>query len=281
MDFLNKLLNPFGKNKNRKYQDLSKDSKKVAARPPSELLLCARDVAGMQIQKHMSILNDCRWIRAEYVYPAFDSMNFIYKNKIFSVIIDIQDKDENSYLPDTYIKRQLLASKEYNLIPCKFPVTIDNPLNPDIKTLKSLNQGWNLYNTKTDEAVIPEHLATTENIKMSDWEIRNFAIIFVRKYLEANHCKVLSYQDTLEVDPQIWFEDMNGKKCWIVVRCVKSPEKEAAKPEQLNEIIRRCFTTDGFFAGIVLKSVSDDGELYRGGRVEIDFNGLEKIHSVL
>lgn len=281
MDFLRKLLNPFGKNKKRKFQDLSKESKKVSSNPPSELLLCSRDIAGLQIQQHMNLLNDCRWIRAEYTFPAFDSMNFIYKNKVFSIIIDIQDYSGNSYLPDTYVKRQLLAAKEHNLIPCKFPVVVDNPHNPNLNTAKALNKGWNLYNTETNENIIPEHLATTENIKMSEWEKRNFAVIFVRKYLEAKRLKVLSYQDTMEVDPQMWFEDENNKKCWIVIRCSKFPESEPPKPDNLKEIIRRCFSYDGYYTNIILKSLSDDNELYRNGSVKIDFKGLEKIHSVI
>ncbi|MCD8378637.1 MAG: hypothetical protein LUB59_07620 [Candidatus Gastranaerophilales bacterium] len=285
MDILRKLLNPFGKGDGKKhqYQDLSKESKQVSSVPPSKILLYARDIAGVQIQQFMSILNNCRWLRAEYTYPAFDSMNFIYKNKIFSVIIDIQDENGISYLPDNYIKRQLLASRQHNLVPCKFPVTVDNPHNPDLSTAKALNKGWNLFHTETGEPIIPEHLATTEKVLMSEWEMRNFAIIFTRKHLEAKKMKILSFQDTLEVDPQLWFVDSNGNKCWAVVRCAKSPEKEAQKPKQLNEIIRRCFKNNGYFAGLVLipQDIDADGQLYRGANVKIEFTGLEKIHSVL
>lgn len=284
MDILRRLLNPLGdeKVKKREYKDLSKDSKQVTARPPSDLLLYSRDIAGTQIQKHMLILNNCKWIRAEYTYPAFDSMNFIYKNRVFSIIIDIQDFEGNSYLPEEYIKRQIYASKKNNLIPCKFPVLVDNPHNPDFKTVRALRDGWNLYHTETNEIIIPEHIATTDKIVMSEWEMRNFAITFVRKYLQAKQLKMLSFQDTLEVDPQIWFEDANGEKCWIVVRCAKHPETEAEKPEKLNEIVRRCFTKDGYFAGVVLYPVNkdeNDKELYRNGNVNIEFKGLEKIHT--
>lgn len=280
MDFIKNLFNPLNKNKKREYKDLSKDSKQVVTPQPSDLLIYARDIAGVQIQKHMQLLNNCKWIRAEYTYPAFDSMNFIYKNKVFSIIIDIQDKSGNSYLPEQYIKRQLLASKQHNLIPCKFPVCVDNPTNPNMNTIKSLHNGWNLFNTETDEEIIPEHLATTEKIELSRWEMRNFAITYLRRIFETQHLKVLSFQDTLEVDPQMWFEDSNGKKCWLIIRCETTPKEKAEKPEKLNEIIRRCFTYDGYFAGIVLKPLDDD-KLYRGSRVNIEFNGLEKIHSVL
>ncbi len=94
MDFIKNLFNPLNKNKKREYKDLSKDSKQVVTPQPSDLLIYARNIAGVQIQKHMQLLNDCKWIRAEYTYPAFDSMNFIYKNKVFSIIIDIRMPDK-------------------------------------------------------------------------------------------------------------------------------------------------------------------------------------------
>ena len=91
MGIMDKFLNPLGDKKPGAYQDISKDSQRVASAPPSELLLYCRDLAGVQIQRNMNLLNDCRWVRQEYTYPAFDSMNFVYKNQIFSVVIDILD----------------------------------------------------------------------------------------------------------------------------------------------------------------------------------------------
>lgn len=279
MDLLNKIFK-IKQKRSKEYQDLSKDSKKVPTHQPSDLLLYARDIAGSNIQKRMTLLNECRWIRAEYTYPAFDNMNFIYKNKIFSVIIEIQDEEGNSYIPEEYVKRQLNASKKYNLIPCKFPVVVDNPHEPDFETVKPKNNGWNLYHTKTNEIITPEHMATTDKIKMSEWEMRNFGIVFVRKYLSAKQLKVLSFQDTLEVDPQIWFEDANGKKCWLLVRCAQKSNNKIPKPNKLNEIIRRCFKNNGYFAGVSLEAI-DEKHLYRGGKINIEFEGIEKIHSVL
>lgn len=284
MEFLNKILNPLKGKRSGKYQDISKDSKQVAPNTPSKLLLFSRDIAGTQIQKNMAILNDCRWIRAEYTYPAFDSMNFIYKNKVFSVIIDIQDEEGKSYLPEVYAQRQLYAAKEHNLIPCKFVVIIDNAEEPDFEKVRAKSGGWNLYHTETNEEIIPEHLATVEPTEMSEWELRNFTIRFVMKLLKSQNMKIHSFQDTLEVDPQIWFETPEGKKCWVIVRHALSPEKEAKKPDKLKEIIRRCFKYDGYFAGILLTPANDvekDMKLYRNGSVKIDFSGIEKIHSTL
>ena len=283
MKFIDKIFSPLrGKNNNRKYQDLSKESQRVEFRPPSELLLFSRDIAGEQIQKHMEILNDCRWIRADYTYPSFDDMCFIYTNNVFSVIIDIQDETDKSYLPEEYIRRQLYVCNMNNIIPCKFPVVVPNPTEPDFSLIKQKHNGWNLFHTQTNKEIIPEHISTTEKIKMSEWELRNFAIKYTIKYLQSLKMKVCSYQDTLEVDPQIWFEDSNGKKCWLLVR--SEVDKKVKKPEKLNEIIRRCFKNEGYLASMTFSAVNDnpkDKNIYRLGNIQIDFQGIEKIHSVL
>lgn len=282
MGFIDKILNPFGKNKNttKKYKDISKESQRVAPDTPSELLLFCRDIAGNQIQEKISQSDDLHWIRAEYTYPSFDSMNFMYKNLIFSVIIDIQDKYGKSYLPEIFIKRQLYACKTYNLIPCKYPIIVPNPTEPEPDKIKPKTQGWNLFNTETDKEIIPEDFNTNDLIELSDWEMRNFGIRFISRYLSAKKIKLLSFQDTLEVDPQIWFEDENGKKCWIIVRCEHT--EEIKKPKKLNEIIRRCFKYDGYFAGIIIEPKNKDIKtLYRCQDIRITFNGLEKIHSTI
>ena len=284
MGFLKKLLNPFGKNKNKEYIDISKDSKRVSPNVPSQLLLYCRDIAGEQIQKNMTLFKDCKWLRADYTYPAFDSMCFIYKNKVFSVIIDILDENENSQLPEIYIKRQLYAAKEYDLVPCKFQVIVPNPEEPNKDEIKAKNTGWNLYHTKTNEEIFPEKISGDEPTEMSEWEKRNFAIKIAIRYLKAKKLQILSYQDTLEVDPQIWFKDKNEKKCWLTVRCATAPDKDVDKPKKLDEIIRRCFRNDGYFMGIVFSPVNEnknDYKIYRNSDVNVEPVCFEKVHSVI
>lgn len=291
MNFFDKLLNPFGDNNekiggdrhqniNREYKDLSKDSQKVTPITPSDLLLYCRNIAGNQIQTHMLILNNCKWIRAEYTYPAFDSMNFIYKSSVFSIIIDILDEEGVSYLPEDFIKRQLYAARTYNLIPCKFPVVVKNPQEPKAEEVHRLHEGWNLYHTETNEEIIPEQIASSEPAELSQWELHNLALNFIMKVLNAKNIRILSWQDTLEVDPQIWFLDKKGNKCWLLVRC--STEAEVKKPEKMNEIIRRCFKNNGYFGGIIIEPKNKDADkICRGGDVKITFQGFEKIHTAM
>ena len=280
MDLFKKILDPFQGQKSGEYKDISKESQRVASAPPSDLLLYARDIAGNQIQKNMEMLNHCRWIRFEHTYPAFDNMCFVYRNKVFSVVIDIQDEEGKSYLPEEYIKRQLRAAECYNLIPCKFPVVASDMNEPEIETVVSKTGGWNLFRTDTEEAVFPGQLATMEEVLMSDWELHHYGIRFVIKYLKSKSMKSLNFQDTLEVDPQVWFEDDMGRRCWAVVRTQISNGKDIKKPKKIDEIIRRCFKHDGYFIGVGVTPVGSD-VIYRGGKMNMTFVRFEKIHSVM
>lgn len=280
MGIMDKLLNPLGDKKPGKYQDISKDSQRIPSAPPSELLLYSRDLAGVQIQKNMNLLNDCRWVRQEYTYPAFDNMNFIYKNRIFSVVIDILDGEGKSYLPEEIAKRQIYAGQKFNLIPCKFPVVVADLHEEEIKSAVPKTGGWNLFNTATGEPVIPEQLATTDKIEVSSWELHHYGIKFVMKYLQSKNMKIASFQDAPDIHPQVWFLDNDGNKCWVVIRTELSEDKEVKKPKQMKEIIRRCFKNDGFFAGIAVSPV-EGKKLYRGENMRIIFTSFEKVHSTL
>lgn len=283
MSLFKKLLNPFGGSKIKgEYQDISKDSKKVTPNTPSELLIFCRKLAIAQIHKNLSTLEHVEWTRVEHTYPAFDNMNFRYKNSIYSVIIDITDEEGNSYLPDFIIKRQLYAAHEYNLVPCKFPVIVDNPHEPDYKKIRLKSYDWNLINSEDNSAVNPAELSGDDKVIMSEWELRNYAIKFMIKYLAGKNFKVLSYQDTLEVDPQIWFTNEENEKCWLLVRTGNSQNEEVQKPKSLEEIKRRCFIHDGYFAGVIIEPADENEKnICRGDYMKITFNGLEKIHSTI
>ena len=288
MKFLDKIFHPFGENgKNKysgKYEDLSKDSQRVSPVPPSDLLLYCRDIAGANIQEFISKRTDTNWIRAEFTYPAFDSMNFMCGNQVFSVIIDIQDEEGVSYLPEHFIKRQLYASEEYNLIPCKFPVIVPDPYEPDYEKIKPKTNGLNLFNTKTDDIIYPDKLVTDEKIEISQWEMRNIGIKFILNYLKTKGYTIVSHQDTLEVDPQIWFKNLDDKKYWVIIRCggkYAGKSNSDLKPEKLDEIIRRCFKYDGYYAEILFEPKNTSDKIYRGDSLKIIFNGLEKVHTTI
>ena len=283
MKNFSKILKPFEniRKKKKEYVDISKESKKVPDTLPSKLLIQAVNLAGNTIQRKMNMLSDCRWVRPQYTYPAFDHINFSYKNAVFSVLVDIQDNSGKSYLPEEYIKRQLYAAKVYNLIPCKFVAITDNVHDYDFASFQVKNDGWNLYNSESGELVVPEEISAEEDIKMSEWEIRSYCIQYVIRYIKSMGYRLQSFQDTLEVDPQIWFENKNGKRAWILLRSVLSSDEEVKKPEKMQEIIKRCFKYDGYFVGVLVEPKLEGQELYRGNEIKISFSCYEKIHTVM
>lgn len=281
MDFLKRLLKPHEQIKSQGYQDLNQ-SKRLPDNSPSELLLASRDVVGKRLQKKILELDECRWLRSEYTYPSFDDMNFMYKSNIYSVLIDIQDEEGVSFLPEEYIKRQLYTASTNNLIPCRFPVVVAEPHNPDLSQIKVKTEEWNLFHTETSEPVNPETVESEKPCEMSKWEMRYFGVRFVTEYLQAKQFKVVGFQDTLEVDPQIWFLDAKGKRCWVIVRCDIKKEDNTNNPADFSEIIKRCFKYDGYYSGLKLEpKTSDDKVIYRGENIKAEFDGIRKIHSVL
>lgn len=65
--------------------------------------------------------------------------------------------------------------------------------------------------------IIPEDLTDDVEVEMSGWELHNFAIQIVRDHI-VNNIKgnVLSYCDVDGIDPQVWFEDKQGTRSWVV-----------------------------------------------------------------
>lgn len=259
-----------------KYVDLSTKSKEIDKVPPSELFIKVRDFAGNHIQQKINSLEECNWIKAEMTRPFFDHFNFRYKNKVFSVLIDIRDKDNNSFIPPEFIKRQLGESEKNNLVPCIFPVSVENF---DASSVKTISSGWNLVHTINHKEIVPENIATDEKVEMSPWEFHNFAIMQMRYMFKMQGIKVISFQDIIGVDPQIWFFDENGKQCWAIIRYGLKPDKEVPKPYDLTEITRRCFKFNGFFASFVFYTEND--KVYRGDKIKINFSGFEQIHTFM
>lgn len=97
----------------------------------------ARNMTGSFLEERLKKHKGFSWIRVEPMFPKFDDMSFAYKNKIFSVLIDVgYSKNENltTQEKDRFIKE----CTTHNLIPCIFPIK-------NKKTLLSLpDDEWNL-----------------------------------------------------------------------------------------------------------------------------------------
>jgi hypothetical protein len=150
---------------------------------PSQTLMKARQIAGAQIEnllksKHKQ--NDpktYRWIKTDWTYPAFEHFTFAYKNALFPVFVEIIEN--GNYLMTTNEKTMLLeAAKKYNLVPCVFRINVEKNKSSFFKRLLDCNSGeeiirpvtdgWNLYDLRNGNKVIPENFGTDEGLQFVD-----------------------------------------------------------------------------------------------------------------
>jgi len=250
---------------------------------PSELFLEARQMAGGQLQEQFRQFNDSplptrykgfTWIKAELTYPSFDHLTFAFKNSIFSVLVELIDETGSS-LTAIQKDRWTEACTVNNLIPCLFKIQC-GAIN-DGFDLNPMNDVWNLYDMDGNELVDPFELATEDPMEMSDWEIRNFSIQVVRQHIEEQGHEVLSFCDLPEVNPQIWFRDLEEKISWIIVQYSTAkdvPKADSWKDfEQTNE---QLLPFDGYFAGVQISS--ENATIFRGEGMFVNFKGLKQIY---
>lgn len=195
----------------------------------SKLFLRIYDFVGYQLQKEMKKIS-AQWIKPFFTTPSFEHMTFSYTHQVFCLLINVfDDSSENFTLSVPYINRLVDASEKNNLIPCIYTVRINGRSSPNLGTLRPLYQGWNLVHAVTQKPINAEELGTDIPTPMSTWEINDFAIQSVRNYLQDSlKVKILAYQNIVGIDPQIWFEDTEGHKNWIIVRYFIYPRD---KPE--------------------------------------------------
>lgn len=267
---------------------------------PSEIFLRARHMAGVQLQEQFSVNNDkivnssydgFKWIKAELTYPSFDNLTFAYKNSIFSVVIELID-EKGSSMTRQQKERLLNACEENNLIPCNFKLGFKEKkdvllgrlmVNEDQLDyeLTPLEEGWNLYDVRTNQKINPLNIASNEKTRMSKWELSNFAIQIVRNDLEKEGDEVLSFCDLPEVNPQIWFKNKKGETGWVIVKHIKeNNELDCREWVGLEDRSPQLKPYDGYFASVQFYSTSTNSteNLFRGDGMSINYKGLERIY---
>ncbi len=206
------------------------------------------------------------WLRAEIISPTFDSMNFRYKNRAFSVLIEqVIPVAEDAMMTKTTKRAkelQIKVCKENDMIPCLFIV--------DVEKMKPYNDGWNLINTETGEPVNPVELADDSPRPVSEWELMNWGITIVIGELKKKGHKVLSFTDAPGIMPQLWFENEDGEKCWVQV-VVNRPAEVADFTGTAAEGFQ------GYLAGVMIRPFDDAPVLYRSHPAAVRFTGLEEI----
>lgn len=274
---------------------------------PTRIEIDARDLAGLQIQDQFFIYNQggreisnnhFKWIRSDFTMPSFDSFNFGYKNMVFSVLVELVNSSGISHLNPK--KKEILINEclQNNLIPCLFKVVVtgsreicgDSKQNSDQRNyqLRPLKMEWNLYDARNNKEINPLALASDELVRMSKWELNNFAIQIVSSRLIKEGYKIQSYCDIINMNPQIWFENESGETAWIIVRYIDNDEDlDYRKWVGLEEVSPMLKPYDGYFAPVRFSnSTNDDGkpvfndDVFRGCPVNVDYRGLQRVYVV-
>lgn len=263
---------------------------------PSPQFLNARNVAGCVLQDQFKSLGgkveahkDFRWVKAELTWPSFDHLTFAHGNRVFSVLVDAMEGGRSS-ISRQAMDRFLEATRENDLVPCVFPVKTE--------TMSPAASGWNLFDAVELTPLDPQSFDMTGKIVMSEWELRNFVIQIVRDFITQDGAsEVLSFTDVLGVDPQVWFQDAQRNRAWVIVRhCPQITGDEWGEFVGLEETNPQLMPYDGYFAAVSLASsepvlldldgkiiplserFSGKAPLYRGDGFHIKFEGLKRIH---
>lgn len=199
--------------------------------------------AGWFIQKYFQDQNikapSFRWIQTKLTYPAFQHLCFAHYGNVYSVIIEFDD-GISSHILSRDVKNQLRECQENDMIPCTIVLKYD--------TYEPIINGNHLIHTDKRTALVFQK--REGDVRMSAWEINNFAVSIVIQQLEKEGFKILSFCDVLRVEPQIWFEAKNGKRSYVIVKAISGSSKENLKYKINHNLIMRLKDYDGYFAEV-------------------------------
>ena len=216
------------------------------------------------------------WLKADLNPPFLEHLSFRLGNQLY--FIRIEDADGHVRGPGNADGFRVIA-EGCNGIPCRMPMRrVGSKWSPQVP-------GWGLIHAKTGRRIDPVALISDEKIEMTDWEVHDFGVQVVRDYVVKEHGReLMSSQGNPQVDPSIWFVGDDGPE-WVVVRCVRYPEREAIMPTNIADIARNCarLSAIGHFASVAVAGSEDSFDassktqplpLYRGHGMFVVFEGL-------
>lgn len=220
--------------------------------------------------------SEFRWLKTQPSYPAFADVVFGCGNKVFAVIAaDVVEKKlpgggmEIAVTVDAQ-KRDLLIreSVQNGLVPAMFPMWPD--------TLRPLHGDWNLL--ALPEGGLFDPVAAGRHgdpAPMSRWELNHLCVGAALDYLRDTGRTILSWQDMTGFYPQIWFEEPDGTRAWLVAFPDVSPGGDAPLPAALGELPARLAPAPGFVARVGIRSAERvEGTPYRGDGVLISLTNV-------
>lgn len=240
----------------------------VASVPASDAFMRCWQAAGSHVNASARDEN-LIWIKTDLSPPLLEHLSFRIKNQIYLVrVIDIDGKVNSQGTTAGLIHH----AQQWSGVPCLLPMRLGNgewePANP----------GWGLIHAQDKTPVHPPELASDTPVEMTDWELYDFAVMCVRRYIEDTLGKrVASYCNNPLINPSIFFEDEEGLE-WIVVR-VERDEKGGQRPRDAmltQAMLRDNGYPAGHFASIgVVSPDGPDQPLIRGTGLRVHFKKLE------
>jgi len=215
------------------------------------------------------------WLKSDLIPPFLDHTSFRIGNQLF--FVRIEDEDNQLDTPSNPDGLKLIADG-CNGIACHMPMKrkgirweVDAP-------------DWGLINPDTKELINPYDLVTDENIIMTDWEIKEFAVQIVRNYIKDKlGFKIFSSQGNPSVHPSLWFKGEEKDEC-VVVGSARYGDYMPDIPSNIDDIIHSvsCVTDRIHFASVCFyhpeqKNIDVALPLYRGHGTGIKFFGMNLI----
>lgn len=234
--------------------------------------------AGRHIQQNGQ--GGVNWIRADLNPPMVEHLSFRIGNQLLFIFVEAEEYKFNRG-KELFLK----VSKEAGAIPCIIPMA------EHLTEYSPIESGWGLIHAETGKYVNPLELVSSDLIEISNWELHDFAIQFVKSNLEKEGKNIFSAQSSQHIDPSIWFEE-SGKNYWVVVRAVRYPERDANIPNNINEIKKSCAQMGkvGYFASVAVAVANADDPfdpkarengnflpIYRGHGMYPRYTGLTEV----
>jgi hypothetical protein len=266
---------------------------RIDLRTISELYNNAWNICGFQLDKMLKN-KSIWWFKSTIIKrPSFNDFCFMINNNIFAVLIEITESNSNRYLLDMNSNKFFLEKcLENDLVPCLFQMLY----NSENKSFAPISQRWTLIHAITKKPIVFDNFNLRSNIKITNWELYDWAVSVVIDYLRKDGMKILSFSDVEEISPSIWFVDKENKLNWVVVRYFLFPEETATLPNiksiQNNIISHKdewaafgfkyVLTAEnpfnGFFAPVgFAKADGLNGVLFRGDPAHLSYKGLINI----
>lgn len=255
------------------YSILSKSEYRRFPGLPVELIVYLKNLILKNYKSNFSQLKKFTLLSDKISPFSVDNLCFAYKNSVFSILIDVRDSKGKSYLDDNKKMQQISHCRKYNIVPCLYPVIIDNPFEVDVLTISLSTSGWNLFHTLTKKNIDPISYSSEDKVMMSKWELCNIATRNICSFLQKNKYKVLSMQSYNDLIPSVLFSDESGKKSWCIIDIDVAGVNCCNR--NIDKIVQNNYYNNGFLANFKLCS-----ECFRGADVLLELQSFEKIHSV-